>query len=96
VPLDARSQPIPDAAYYVLSVDWSMSGWGPAEGKANICVVPCDDLVEATRVARYVRSRPEQSHIAIFESKPRDAPNVLFSNLDGWKRAARRWEDEQP
>ena len=46
--------PIPKAAWYVLSNDSFMSGWGYAKGKINTCVVPCLSYHQAMIVRDYV------------------------------------------
>lgn len=56
---------IPMAECYVLATDTFMSGWGPAERKANIVVVPCPDRETARAVANYARSRPEMMDVSI-------------------------------
>jgi hypothetical protein len=75
---------IPAAPYYVTSQDTFMSGWGPCEGKKNICIVPCPDSQTANRVASYVRSRSDQVSVRVVGSKPRNRPGVMYSLLPAW------------
>lgn len=77
---------IPNAPYYVLSSDPFMShkDGTPAEGKTNVCVVPCDDHETASRVAAYARSRNDQKRVRIVTSPPRAKSSVLYSLLDRW------------
>lgn len=75
---------IPDAPFYVLSNDTFMSGWGPARGKINTCVVPCSNMKEAMAVEKYVCSRTDQKRIRIIENKPRPKSHVLYSLCLGW------------
>jgi hypothetical protein len=70
VTIEKRSD-IPDAPVYVLSNDSFMSGWGPARGKINTVILPCDSLEEARRVADYARSRTDQKRVRIVGDKPR-------------------------
>lgn len=72
---------IPAAAWYVLSNDSFLSGWGPAEGKINTVVAPCKDLNEAKRVAEYARSRSDQKRVRIVGNKPRIKNHVVYSLL---------------
>jgi len=75
---------LPSADYYVLSNDTFMSGWGPAEHKTNVCVVPCRDYPTAQRVAEYARSRSDQKRVRIVANKPRPRRNVCYSLVGGW------------
>ncbi len=62
---------IPDAPYYVISVDTFLSGWGKARGMVNVCVVPCATWREAEQVYRYVKGRSDQKSVRIVAHKPR-------------------------
>lgn len=70
---------IPLAPYYVLSNDRFMSGWGPASSKVNTLVLPCRSFEDAEAVARYARSRPEQSRVRIVVHKPTLRRGILYS-----------------
>lgn len=76
--------PIPKAEYYVLSNDTFLSNMGPAEGKTNVCVVPCNSYAQATWVSRYAKSRGDQKYVRIVTTTPRSKSNVL----EGWLKTA--------
>ena len=69
---------IPDAPYYVLSTDTFMSGWGPARGRKNRLILPCESEDEAEDVADYARSRTDTAHVRITRQKPRLRPGYLW------------------
>jgi hypothetical protein len=79
---------ITDAEWYVLANDAFMSGWGIAEGKTNTVVVPCTTEYEAARVAEYARTRRDTKWVRIVGRKPRQRPGVLYSVVNGWRKAA--------
>ena len=81
---DGKFFPIPKARFYVLSNDRFMSGWGPAKGIINTCVIPCDDMGTAERVEAYAQSRGDQTHVRIIVGKPRTRKGVLYSLLTDW------------
>jgi hypothetical protein len=80
---------IPRAPFYVTSTDSFMSGWGPAKGKDNICLVPCPDRDTAERVLRYVKSRSDQKDARITKMRPYGGC-VIVSNLTEWIKTAKR------
>ena len=79
---DDRFHEIPDSKLYVLSNDKFMSGWGKAKNMINTCVIPCDTIEEANKVADYINSRSDQNRIRIVADKPRTKKDVLYSLLD--------------
>ena len=72
---------IPDALFYVLANDSFMSGWGPASGKTNTVVLPCDSRLDAEVVMQNAEDRSEMHHVRIVDNKPRLRPGVLYSLL---------------
>lgn len=82
------SDPIPDAECYVVSIDSFMSGWGVARDRCNVCVVPCRNMIEATRIAAWVRKRPEQKEVRVALGKPMPSKRVMLSHLAGWREHA--------
>ena len=80
---------IPAAAYYVLSNDSFMSGFGPAKDKINTCIVPCSTMEMAYAVRDYVETRPEQKRIRIVSNRPRSKSHVVYSLVPGWIERAR-------
>lgn len=81
---------IPEAPYYVVSIDTFMSGWGKAKGQRNVCVVPCAKKEIAEAVLEYVKTRPEQKKPRITETYPPAERGVLYSDLRAWIATARR------
>jgi hypothetical protein len=81
---DGNFFPIPKAEYYVLSNDTFMSNMGPAEGKTNVCVVPCKNYAQATWVMKYAKSRGDQKYVRIRTMMPRTRSGVLYSLVPGW------------
>lgn len=75
---------IPDAPCYVLSNDTFMSDWGPAKGKINTCIVPCNDMSIAMAVETYIETRSDQNRIRIVENKPKTKAHVLYSLVPDW------------
>jgi hypothetical protein len=75
--------PIPKAAWYVLSNDSFMSGWGYAKGKINTCVVPCLSYHQAMIVRDYVLSRKDQKRVRIAQ-RIKSRPHVMYSLCMGW------------
>jgi len=61
---------IPEAPFYVTAIDSFMSGWGPAEGRANLVCLPCSNEAEVKSVLAYVRTRPEMERIKVSHTKP--------------------------
>ena len=80
---------IPDAPFYVLSNDAFMSGWGPAEGKTNTIILPCESYEEAETVEATAKDRGDQKNVRIVANKPRLRPGVLYSLLV--KESSPRW-----
>lgn len=78
--IDKRSQ-IPEARFYVLSNDTFMSGWGPARGKINTIILPCESLEEAETVESNCHDRTDQNRVRIVGNKPRLRDGVLYSLL---------------
>lgn len=60
--------------WYVTMIDTFMSGWGPAKGKQNLLVFECENEMEANNVARYARSRNDQTDIKIYSAN-QDLPD---------------------
>jgi len=81
---------IPKAPFYVTSMDSFMSGWGPATGKKNVCVVACSTREMAERVLRYVKSRNEQKNARITTFRPGEGPTVLLTNLVEWIKTSKQ------
>lgn len=76
---------IPDAPYYVLSNDISMSNWGKAKGKINTCVIPCQTIKEAQQVIAYIKTeRTDQQQVRVVSRKPRAKDHVIYSLVTGW------------
>ncbi|MFO7902321.1 MAG: hypothetical protein R6U98_06665 [Pirellulaceae bacterium] len=80
---------IPDAPYYVMSNDSFMSGWGPAKGRINTIILPCESLREARIVEWNAGQRTDQQRVRIARNKPRLRDGVLYSLMD--KEEASRW-----
>lgn len=78
--VDSRRD-IPDAPYYVLANDNFMSGWGPAKGKINTVILPCESYEEVRWVEDYASSRSEMSYVRIAGEKPRLRAGRLYSLL---------------
>jgi len=79
--------------YYVTCQDNFMSGWGLAENKCNICVIPCRDHWEAERVMRYInKHREECTEPSVSEVAPPTNPEVLYSDLTNWIEVSQRQE----
>lgn len=85
---DEKMHDIPKAPVYVLSNDSFLSGWGPASGTINTCVVPCLDWSEAVKVEDYLRSRGDQKRVRIVCNPPRTKKHVLYSLVTGWRKQA--------
>lgn len=85
------SAEVPEAPYYVTCVDRALSGWGPAEGRENVCVFPCADEREARTVARSASTRGEMERVRVTRDHTTytDRPDVLVSVLD--RDEAPRW-----
>ena len=81
---NTESCTIPQADYYVVSLDPAMSNWGGSAGKNNWCVVPCESYSIAQGVVSYVRSRGDQKRINIVENKPRASATRLLSLTPTW------------
>lgn len=81
---------IPTAPIYACSNDEFMSDWGIAKGKINTCVVPCPDLVTATRVMDYMRSRTDQNWIRTIRTRPAMKPGVIYSLLTEWIETSKK------
>lgn len=60
--------------WHVTMIDTFMSGWGRAKGKQNLLVFECENEMEANKVARYARSRNDQTNIKIY-SEGQQLPN---------------------
>jgi len=74
---------IPDAPWYVLSTDTFMSGWGPATGRTNRLILPCESREEAEDVAAYARSRTDTKDVEIVSEKPYLHRPLYRGSLDG-------------
>jgi len=89
---------IPEASFYVTSLDIAMSGWGMAKGKNNIIIMPCATIEQAQMVKRNAKSRGDQRNIRILNSKPR--LNLernyysLFAPSCRWYDAIPPWIDD--
>lgn len=90
---------IPNAPYYVTSHDTFMSGWGPCEGKKNVCVVPCPDINTTNKVYDYVCTRSEQRKVFIHLGALLSEPNIIYSLVPEWidraKELVERWANEK-
>ena len=88
-------QEIPDARFYVVAHDTFMSGWGPATGKDNYVILPCNNRVEAQVVEENARSRSEMADVQITDTKPpmpdfsRNGKPILWQIMDRY--SATRW-----
>ena len=80
---------IPDAAYYVLSDDRFMSDWGPAAGRTNTIILPCDDEEEAQIVADNANARTDMDNVRIIRNPPELSEDILFSLMT--REDASRW-----
>lgn len=69
-----KSSEIPEARFYVLATDTFMSGWGHAENRANVLIIPCSDLRTAEDVAAVLRGRDEMQRVRINSKRPRVNP----------------------
>jgi hypothetical protein len=81
--ITSRSE-IPDAPYYVLANDTFMSGWGPAQGKTNTVILPCQSWSEAQYVESYATfQRTDMQRVRIVVHKPRlNNATHLYSLMD--------------
>ena len=75
---------IPDAHYYVISVDIFMAGWGGSQNRTNVCVVPVASWSEATKVYCWVKARSDQKGVRIVVNKPRPYGRKLSLLLE-WR-----------
>lgn len=63
---------IPEAPYYVLANDRFLSGWGAAEGKTSVVILPCADYSEAQRVEEHALfQRSDMNRVRVLDHKPR-------------------------
>ena len=67
--ITSQSQ-IEESPCYVCSNDRFMSGWGPAKGKINTVILPCESTDEAKRVMANAKARGDQKYVRICYSKP--------------------------
>ena len=82
--------------YYVKMKDTFFSGWGMAEGKSNILIVPVWDMQDAMKLMAWVRwKRKEMKYVVwnfIRESPPRyiydKTKLVQFKIMPEWYRKA--------
>lgn len=58
---------IPHAPAFVVAKDTFLSGWGPARGKTNWTVCPCDSAAQAERTLSYAKSRSDTKSVAIVD-----------------------------
>jgi D-alanyl-D-alanine carboxypeptidase len=79
-------RPIPEAPYYVVSMDRVLSNWDntPSEGKANYTVTPCATRAEADRVQAYATSRSDTYFPRVVASPPINRPHIVYSLVTGW------------
>ena len=56
--------------YYVTATDKFLSGWGPAKGKTNKFVLPCETYEEAEYVESKLLNRKEMKYVTIRTSRP--------------------------
>ena len=84
---------IPDARLYVTAQDTFMSGWGEADGKINVVVLPCMSDKEAQIVAENATCRKDMRSVAVLHDKPSDTvidgKPVLYSVFD--RHSSERW-----
>jgi len=80
---------IPSAPFYVTATDSFMSGWGPAAGKTNRVILPCESLAEAEVVEANARQRSDMKSVHICAAKPKLNRWTLYSLMD--REAASRW-----
>lgn len=71
-----------ETEFVVTFVDPFLSGWGPAEGKKNVVVVPCNPEKAHEIRQRLGRKFFGFKHFKIMQSKNlKNRPNVLYSLL---------------
>jgi hypothetical protein len=63
---------VPLARYYVTAVDAYMSDWGRAEGRTNLMILPVDDRLAASNVAKALAGRSEMEKIQTHGGGDRD------------------------
>ena len=81
---------------YVKMKDTFFSGWGPAEGKDNILIVPCNSYDEAEKLESWIkRNRPEMRYVnwnIIRKNPPSDIYSKRFlvqvRDMPCWKKEA--------
>ena len=62
--------------------DTFMSGWGPATGRTNRLILPCESAAEAEDVAAYARSRTDTKDVKVVREKPRLAAGTLWQVME--------------
>lgn len=75
------SQDMTKAKFYVLATDSFMSGWGLAENKSNVLVIPCDDLRTAEEVEQVLKARDEMKRVRVTANRPRLRPEWHLQEL---------------
>jgi len=70
-------------AFWVSMTDSFLSGWGPAEGKINKLIFPCETREEAEIVSENARARSDMQYVYICIHKPwYNAMDYLVSQHD--------------
>lgn len=87
--LITKSSEITPARFYVLAVDSALSGWGLAEGRKNVIILPCEDYNEAKVVEANTRARSEMRRVRIVGSRPRLRLDVNIYSLFSRKESPR-------
>ena len=67
--------------YIVKTTDTGMSGWGVCEGKTNILLLLCDNIMEANRVKKNLNSRKEMKNTSIYNSYTKKLCGMNVINL---------------
>ena len=67
--------------YIVKTTDTSMSGWGVCEGKSNILLLLCDNIMEANRVKKNLNSKKEMKHTFIYNRYTQKLCGMSVTNL---------------
>ena len=84
-PMGRRRNPIvavsdiPKAPFYAVATDKGMSGWGKAEGKTNIHVIPAPTYEMAEIALENLQGRSEMRRARIVSTRPRAKQGVLYT-----------------